>query len=85
MSRLPWGHESRHCARCGKVGPRVYNPTGPGFIHAYCRTEEEKRAERKDLADRKRKAAESGYKPQPLRSDPGPADMSDPNWPFRSA
>jgi hypothetical protein len=44
--RAPWGHVSRHCARCGKVGPRVSNPTGFGYIHAYCRTEEEKRVER---------------------------------------
>jgi len=43
MARLPWGHESRRCARCGKVGPRVFNPTGFGYIHAYCRTDSEKR------------------------------------------
>lgn len=56
--RLPWGHQSRHCARCGKVGPRVFNPTGPGYIHAYCRTEEEKRAERQRLyAETKRQRA----------------------------
>jgi hypothetical protein len=56
--RLPWGHESRRCARCGEVGPRVHNPNGPGYIHAYCRTEEEKRAERQaQYAEQKRQRA----------------------------
>lgn len=50
MSQLPWGHESRHCARCGNVGPRVYNPSGAGWIHAYCRTPDERRT----LAKRQR-------------------------------
>lgn len=47
MARLPWGHESPRCARCGKVGPRVFNPTGFGYIHAYYRTDSEKRDARK--------------------------------------
>lgn len=47
MARMPWGHESRRCARCGKVGSRVPNPTGFGYIHAYCRRDNEKRDARK--------------------------------------
>ena len=59
MSRLPRGHESRHCARCGKVGPRVQNPKGFGHIHAYCRSPEEQRLARKRLRDvRKRDGAD---------------------------
>lgn len=55
MSRPAWGHVSRHCARCGKVGPRVSNPDGPGYIHSYCRTEQEKRDERqRHYAEEKR-------------------------------
>jgi hypothetical protein len=49
MARLPWGHESRHCERCGKVGPRIWLR---GWVHLYCLTNEE-RAER-------RKAQRSG-------------------------
>ena len=61
MSRPAWGHVSRHCARCGKVGPRVSNPTGFGFIHAYCRTDEEKRIERqRHYAEQKRLKALPG-------------------------
>ncbi len=32
--RLPWGHESRHCTICGKVGPRVV--VLGGYAHRYC-------------------------------------------------
>ena len=40
---MAWKSYSRYCARCGVVGPRIVNPMGFGFIHAYCRTEAEKR------------------------------------------
>lgn len=46
MSRTPWGHVSRHCARCGKVGPRVQHRLG--WVHFYCLTDEEKRERRKE-------------------------------------
>ncbi len=32
--RLPWGHTSRHCTKCGKVGPRV--SVFGGWAHRYC-------------------------------------------------
>lgn len=48
MSRPPWGHVSRHCVRCGNVGPRVFSVPAGGYIHAYCRTEQEKRDDRKE-------------------------------------
>lgn len=32
--RLPWGHKSRHCVYCGKVGPRV--GVLDGYAHRYC-------------------------------------------------
>jgi hypothetical protein len=54
---MTWKNYSRTCARCGNVGPRVSNPTGPGWIHAYCRTEEEKRAERQRLTEQARQLA----------------------------
>ncbi len=53
--KLPWGHESRHCVRCGKVGPRVWNPSGAGFIHAYCRTSDEAAKARKLVRDTKKR------------------------------
>jgi hypothetical protein len=57
--RPAWGAVSRHCARCGKVGPRVYNPTGLGYIHAYCRSRAETNALAKQRRDaRKRDRAE---------------------------
>ena len=34
MSRLPWGHKSRHCVYCGKVGPRCI--VAGGYAHKYC-------------------------------------------------
>ena len=73
MSRPSWGHVSRHCIRCGKVGPRVI--VAGGYIHAYCRTLEELRRERKlrrdvrkrDLADLKAQfeADKARYFPEP--------------------
>lgn len=39
--RPSWGHVSRHCARCGKVGPRCI--AVDGYIHAYCRTTAERK------------------------------------------
>jgi hypothetical protein len=39
--KLPWGHTSRHCLRCGKVGPRCL--VLGGYVHFYCLTENEKR------------------------------------------
>jgi hypothetical protein len=32
--RLPWGHKSRHCIYCGKVGPRCI--VAGGYAHKYC-------------------------------------------------
>lgn len=32
--RRPWGHVSRHCVYCGKVGPRVV--VAAGFAHRRC-------------------------------------------------
>lgn len=29
-----WGHKSRHCLYCGKVGPRVL--VGGGYAHRRC-------------------------------------------------
>lgn len=34
--RPPWGHVSRHCVRCGKVGPRTRDPQTGGWIHKRC-------------------------------------------------
>lgn len=78
MTRLPWGHESRHCARCGKVGPRVYNPAGHGYIHAYCRTAEEARTTRKrrqDVAKRDRAEAEAQFAADKARYFPEPPEV----------
>jgi|GEM_PF-7123364 len=44
--RLPWGHESRHCSRCGKVGPRCTTKNEIGYVHFYCLTSEEKKERR---------------------------------------
>lgn len=32
--RPPWGHVSRHCVYCGKVGPRTMVPGG--WAHKRC-------------------------------------------------
>jgi len=81
VSAFPWGHESRHCARCGKAGPRVWNPSGPGYIHAYCRTSIEARTERKRIRDARKRdfneaaeqfaADKARYFPEPT-DDPCP-------------
>jgi hypothetical protein len=42
--RLPWGHESRYCCRCGKVGPRCI--VAGGWSHYYCLSDHEKRERR---------------------------------------
>lgn len=34
MSRTPWGHVSRYCVYCGKVGPRTMVPMG--WAHKRC-------------------------------------------------
>jgi hypothetical protein len=52
MTRPSWGHVSRCCLRCGKVGPRVM--MGGGWVHFYCLTDAEKRERRK---------AQSGERP----------------------
>lgn len=39
--RLPWGHESRHCIYCGKVGPRTV--VLGGYAHKYCLPKPSKR------------------------------------------
>lgn len=80
VNRLPWGRESRHCARCGKVGPRVFSLGAGGYIHAYCRTKKEASDLRKQRRDaRKRDFAEAAeqfakdkarYFPEP--SEPTP-------------
>lgn len=55
MSKRPsWGHTSRRCARCGKVGPRCI--AWDGWIHAYCRTQKERR----DRERRKKAKRENG-------------------------
>lgn len=41
---LPWGHESRHCIRCGKVGPRCR--VSGGWSHYYCLSPTEKKRRR---------------------------------------
>jgi hypothetical protein len=33
-NRLAWGHQSRHCVYCGKVGPRVVVVVG--YAHRRC-------------------------------------------------
>lgn len=35
-SRPPWGHASRHCVHCGKVGPRII--VIGGYSHKRCLT-----------------------------------------------
>jgi hypothetical protein len=42
--RPPWGHTSRHCVRCGKVGPRCI--VLGGWAHFYCLRPDEKRERR---------------------------------------
>lgn len=32
--RLPWGHKSRHCVYCGRVGPRTR--VASGYAHKRC-------------------------------------------------
>lgn len=56
MNRAPWGHVSRHCARCGEVGPRCFSCSALGYIHARCRTEAEKREARQEYLDARKKA-----------------------------
>lgn len=34
VKRAPWGHVSRRCDVCGKVGPRTR--TRRGWLHAKC-------------------------------------------------
>jgi len=34
IRRLAWGHQSRHCVYCGKVGPRVV--AVGGYAHRRC-------------------------------------------------
>ena len=34
MNRLPWGHRSRQCVYCWKVGPRTVVPGG--WAHKRC-------------------------------------------------
>jgi len=38
--RPPWGHVSRHCYRCGKVGPRTW--TVYGWCHKRCLFEKQR-------------------------------------------
>jgi hypothetical protein len=47
MSKPAWGGVARRCIRCGKVGPRCM--VAGGWVHARCRTSEEKREARKLL------------------------------------
>ena len=52
MSRPSWGHTSRHCVRCGEVGPRINDQPGVlGWVHMYCLTDSEKAARRKAQRD----------------------------------
>lgn len=34
MAKLPWGHQSRKCCICGKVGPRTF--CKEGYAHKKC-------------------------------------------------
>jgi hypothetical protein len=43
--RLPWGHESRRCVYCGRVGPRMV--VLGGYAHKYCLPKEVLRELRK--------------------------------------
>lgn len=52
--RLPWGHESRHCVRCGKVGPRINHALG--YIHLYCLSDYEQSQRRKEQRKCKKEA-----------------------------
>jgi hypothetical protein len=40
--RLPWGHMSRTCVYCGKVGPRCV--VAFGYAHKYCMSPDERAA-----------------------------------------
>lgn len=40
--RLPWGHKSRHCIYCGKVGPRTI--VAGGWAHKRCIPKEYRKA-----------------------------------------
>lgn len=51
MGRPSWGHTSRYCVRCGKVGPRTI--VLGGWAHSYCLTSEEKRERRRKAAERR--------------------------------
>lgn len=42
FGRLPWGHKSRHCVFCGKVGPRTI--VAGGYAHKRCLIGKEVRA-----------------------------------------
>lgn len=50
--RLPWGHESRHCVRCGKVGSRIVHALG--HIHLYCLTDHEQSQRRNEQRKHKK-------------------------------
>lgn len=52
MSRPPWGHESRHCIYCGRVGPRML--VAGGYAHKYCLPEDELRREQYAVQKAKR-------------------------------
>ncbi len=47
MARLPWGYKSRHCVRCGKVGPRIQ--VFGGYVHKYCMTDEERSEHNREM------------------------------------
>ncbi len=48
MSHLPWGHQSRECLICGKVGPRVLYRGH--YAHRRCITQREGRSKREKKA-----------------------------------
>lgn len=61
MSRLPWGHQSRHCLYCGGVGPRMF--VLGGYAHKRCIPKAELKARKEAPARRVpfRSSGESGY------------------------
>lgn len=58
--KSPWGHESRHCVYCGKVGPRML--VLGGYAHKYCLPKSELSARRRE--DREARAKAIGAKVQ---------------------
>jgi hypothetical protein len=52
MPRPPWGHVSRHCVYCGRVGPRCI--VAGGYAHERCLPEEERKERRRRMREDRR-------------------------------